>query len=203
MRRVLIGAVMAGLVPLLAGCVTRAWVRDVTEKRVVSLESILAEQRQRVAGLETNVTSTAESVREARARADAAYTHAEEVGARLTRLWANRHRRNVVETLDVYFGFDQAVLDDAAQTVLGVLATELKDNPQLAVELAGFADARGAVPYNIGLSQRRVEAVRRHLVERGVELWRIESIGLGAIKDGAIEDAKKRRVSVRLIVDAE
>jgi outer membrane protein OmpA-like peptidoglycan-associated protein len=204
MRRGLIGVVLAGMIPLLeAGCATRGWVRDMTEKRVVSLQSLLAEQRQRMAGLETNITATAESVREARTRADAAYTQAEEVGARLTRLWANRHRRNMVETVEVYFGFDQATLDDAAQTVLEILARELKENPQLAVELAGYADARGAVPYNIGLSQRRVEAVRRHLVERGVELGRIQSIGLGPIRDGAVEDAKKRRVSVRLMVDAE
>jgi outer membrane protein OmpA-like peptidoglycan-associated protein len=204
MRRGLIGAILAGVAALLvAGCATRSWVRDLTEKRVVAMESGLTEQRQRLGSLEASVSSTSESVREARTRADAAFTRAEELGARLTRLWTNRHRRNVVETVDIYFGFDQARLDDAAHTVLASLIRELKENPQLAVELTGFADPSGPLVYNVGLSERRVEAVRRHLVEQGVELPRIQSIGLGPIKDGGIAPPRKRRVSVRLMVDAE
>jgi outer membrane protein OmpA-like peptidoglycan-associated protein len=197
MREVsLIGIALAGVVPLLVGCATREWARDLVEKRVVSVESVVAEQGQRMTGLETTVAATGATAREARTRAD-------EVDSRLTRLWANRHKRNLAETVEVYFGFDQAILEDAALTALVGLVKELRDNPRLGIELQGYADPRGAVPYNIALSQRRVEAVRRYLVEQGIELGRIQSIGLGPIFDQGLEDAKKRRVTVRVMAEVD
>lgn len=206
---VLVGAALVGTLPLLAGCVTRQWVRDLTEKRVIAIESLVTEQGQRIGAiegqvgeqgervrtLEKNVAAVAESAQGARARA-------EEVDNRLTRLWSNRHQRQLVESAEVYFGFDRADLDDAAQTALVGLVRELQANPQLSVELQGYADPRGTVPYNIALSQRRVEAVRRYLVQQGVELPRIHSVGLGPIFDGGVEDAQKRRVTIRLMTDA-
>jgi outer membrane protein OmpA-like peptidoglycan-associated protein len=230
--------VLVGLAPLLAGCATKDWVRKVTEERVSPVEGTLAEQRQRVENLEgrlgaegqriatlegkvaeggqrvqaleQTVTSTAESVRDARARADAAmsradaaFNRAEEVDQRLTRLWTNRHARKVAETLDIYFGFDKAELDDRAQTTLAGLVKELKSNPRTAVELQGYADPKGSLGYNVALSQRRVEAVRRYLVQQGIELPRIHAIGLGPIFDKDVENPKKRRVTVRLMVEAD
>ena len=53
------------------------------------------------------------------------------------------------------------------------------------VELEGFTDSVGAMPYNVQLSQRRSEAVRRFLVEKGIEMHRIHSIGLGDVKPSA------------------
>jgi len=49
------------------------------------------------------------------------------------------------------------------------------------------------------LSQRRVEAVRRYLVQKGIELSRIQSIGLGVLNDPKMPDASKRRVTVKLL----
>jgi outer membrane protein OmpA-like peptidoglycan-associated protein len=212
-----IAALLAGMGALLAGCATKSWVRELTEKRVIPLESVLAEQGQRLVTLEgrvgeeservrtlqTAVTSTAESVREARARADAAHARADDVDRRLSRLWANRHKRDLAEMVEVYFGFDQAMLDDAAQTALTSLVKELRGNPRLGIELQGYTDPTGTAPYNIGLSQRRVEAVRRYLVEQGLELPRIHAIGLGPIMDMGLADAKKRRVTVRVMVEPD
>ena len=61
----------------------------------------------------------------------------------------------------------------------------------------------GALDYNYGLSQRRVDAVRRFLMDKGITLARIQSASLGPIKGGDIPDAKKRRVTLRLMVDPE
>jgi outer membrane protein OmpA-like peptidoglycan-associated protein len=68
------------------------------------------------------------------------------------------------------------------------------------VDLQGYADPRGTYDYNVGLSQRRVEAVRRFLIEKGVELPRINLVGLGPIMERGQADAQKRRVTVRLMV---
>ena len=108
-----------------------------------------------------------------------------------------------MESLDVTFGFDRWDLEDGAQTALISFIKELQANPNLTVDLTGYTDPAGGVPYNIGLSQRRVEAVRRFLVARGVALPRIQSIGLGILEDTALPDAQKRRVTVRLMTPVQ
>src|SRR3989442_7055380 len=40
---------------------------------------------------------------------------------------------------------------------------------RLSVDLEGYADPTGTYEYNVGLSQRRVETVRRYLVEKRSE----------------------------------
>ena len=152
---------------------------------------------------------------EAAGRADAAGATAKDALAkatdtdqRLTKLWANRDKRTLTDTVVVQFDFDKWMLDDGAQTRLLALVKQLQDQPQLSIELEGFTDTTGPVPYNIQLSQRRAETVRRFLVEKGVELPRIHSIGLGDIRPVADNKTKQgrdqnRRVSIRLYAPAE
>jgi outer membrane protein OmpA-like peptidoglycan-associated protein len=152
---------------------------------------------------------------QAQARADEAHTSAtqasakaDETSARLTRLWTNRNKRVPGESVAILFRFDRADLDDRGQTALLELSKQLQENPNLVVELEGYTDSTGDGPYNIQLSQRRAEAVRRFLVEKGVEIHRIHSIGLGDIKPSADNTTPKgreqnRRVMVRTFAPAE
>jgi outer membrane protein OmpA-like peptidoglycan-associated protein len=145
---------------------------------------------------------------EAHASAAQANAKADETGARLTRLWANRNKRVPGESVAILFRFDRADLDDRGQTALVELAKQLQENPNLMVELEGYTDNAGDPTYNIQLSQRRSEAVRRFLVEKGVELHRIQSIGLGDVRPSADNATPKgreqnRRVMVRTFAPAE
>jgi outer membrane protein OmpA-like peptidoglycan-associated protein len=167
-------------------------------QRITRVEGQLGETTQRLGGVETKVV-------EAHTRADAAYTKAEETDGRLTRLWSNRHKRQVVETVHVQFAFDKADLTDGAQTALMTIIKELRANPALTVDLEGYTDPTGPRDYNVTLSQRRVEAVRRYFVEQGAELPRINSVGLGPLNGakGQGDLAKQRRVTVKLMTAAE
>ena len=152
---------------------------------------------------------------EAAGRADAAaatardaLAKATETDQRLTKLWATRDKRTLADTQVVLFAFDKWVLDDAAQTTLLALVKQLQDQPHLSVELEGYTDSTGASPYNIQLSQRRAEAVRRFLVEQGIELPRIHNIGLGDIRPVADNKTRQgrdqnRRVAIRVYAPAE
>ena len=66
------------------------------------------------------------------------------------------------------------------------------------MELEGYTDSTGSLDYNLALSQRRVEAVRRFLVQQGVDLRRIHAAGLGPIADSTLPADQKRRVTVKL-----
>jgi outer membrane protein OmpA-like peptidoglycan-associated protein len=180
---------------------------DAAAQRLDSAEGRLADAAQRVEGMGFRVATIEKSVAEvgevakgARSRADEAFSRADEVDARVTKLWSSRNTRNSVDTLHVQFGFNRADLDDGAQTALVALVRELQQNPKLSVDLEGYTDPTGTRDYNLQLAQRRVEAVRRYLVEKGVELPRINSIGLGPLQDKATPDVKKRRVTVKLLL---
>jgi outer membrane protein OmpA-like peptidoglycan-associated protein len=183
---------------------------DTVDKRVDSVEGRVSQEAQKTEGMgvrmgtfETQITSSSEAARAARERADAAMAKAEGVDGRLTKLWNNRYNSKVVETLNVQFGFNRSELDDGAQTTLLGLVKEMQANPGLTVELAGYTDMKGARDYNYSLSQRRVEAVRRFLVERGVQIGRIQAVGLGALSDRATPEAQKRRVAAKLMIDQD
>jgi outer membrane protein OmpA-like peptidoglycan-associated protein len=213
-----------------SGCATRGWVQQqmakkseevdqrfaTVDERTGKVEGRVKEESQRVAdaeerfdgrvkALESSVSETGEAAKTARGRADAAFARAEDTDSRLSRLWAGRRTRNVVEAVRVQFGFNRADLDDRAQTALLPLVKDLRDNPKLTVDLEGFTDLTGPREYNIQLSQRRVEAVRRYLVEQGVALPRIHAIGLGPSDGQGTPEtpAQKRRVTVRLMVDTD
>jgi len=183
---------------------------DTVDRRIDTVEGRVSQEAQktdgmgvRVGTLETSITSTSEAARGAQERADAAMAKAEGVDSRLTKLWNNRFNAKVVETVNVQFGFNRSELDDGAQTTLLGLVKEMQANPGLTVELAGYTDMKGARDYNYNLSQRRVESVRRFLVERGVQIGRIQAVGLGALSDRATPEAQKRRVAAKLMIDQD
>ena len=222
MRGVMRAAVVVPAMALLmTGCATKEWVKDLVGKReteidqrvgtrVGSVEARLGEESQRVTRVEGQVGETTQrlngvetQVGQAGETAKAARVRADEVDGRLTRLWSNRNKRSLVETVHVQFAFDKAELSDAAQTALATIVKELKENPNLTVDLEGFTDSTGPRDYNVTLSQRRVESVRRHLVEQGAELPRINSVGLGPVNGGKEVQAKQRRVTVKLMLGAD
>lgn len=68
----------------------------------------------------------------------------------------------------VTFEYGSDRLEPDASATLDEAAATLRLNPDLRVEVAGHTDARGSDPYNLDLSQRRAETVRRYLLDKGV-----------------------------------
>jgi outer membrane protein OmpA-like peptidoglycan-associated protein len=207
MRRAVTPAVMAMVAAMaLAGCATRSWVNDVVRKKDAELgrvSSAMVRLDDHLTGIEGRVVESNERAQWAQRRADEAYARADDANSRLTRVWAARHERDLVETIHVHFAFDRADLSDAAQTALLAVANELKHTPRLSVDLEGFTDTTGERDYNIALSQRRVEAVRRFLVQHGADLSRVHSVGLGPLYGSQDDAARQRRVTVKLMVSSE
>lgn len=196
-----------------AGCATKDWVRDLmgkertqTEKQFADTETRFSTETKattaKVGEVERSVEGVNRSAQAAQERADGAFNRADQADQRLTRLWSKRYDRQQVESIDVLFGFDRADLNDGAQTTLLNLVRELRGNQNLTVDLTGYADPVGTAEYNVRLSQRRVESVRRFLVQQGIELPRINLVGMGVLPDTAIPNEKKRRVTVRLMIAA-
>jgi outer membrane protein OmpA-like peptidoglycan-associated protein len=191
----------------LSGCATKDWVRDLVGKNKVETDQRVDQKVEgvntQVKAVEASLGDTTQLARGANEKADAAMTKATNVDGRLTRVWSNRYNQKAVDTVDIYFAFNQADLSDGAQTALLGVVKELDASPTLIVQLGGFTDPKGTKNYNYALAQRRVEAVRRFLAEKGVQLSRVHAIGMGSLDDPAIPDDKKRRVTVTLMIDQD
>lgn len=173
------------------------------DQRVAAIEGRMNEMNQRLDKVGGQVQGLERGVAGAQGRADEAARKAEGVDGRVTRLWSNRFNQKPADSLELYFSPDSIDLSDAAQTALAAVIKEMEAHPAMTVELGGYTDPRGALDYNYALSQRRVDAVRRFLVDKGIPLGRIQSASLGPISDANIPDKQKRRVTIRLMVDRE
>lgn len=108
-----------------------------------------------------------------------------------------------VEFENIYFGFDSDVVLATSKRLLEDAAATLKRNPDVTVEIAGFADSRGPEGYNMGLSQRRAEAVRDFLAQAGVNPDNLTVVAYGESRADASDLsannlAGDRRVELRV-----
>ena len=88
--------------------------------------------------------------------------------------------RGLLVTLgDVLFAFDKAELSAQAAPRMDKLASFLAQFPDRKVLIEGFTDSVGNDRYNLSLSERRAQAARDALVQRGVDRTRIAARGHG------------------------
>ena len=103
----------------------------------------------------------------------------------------------------IYFDFDKSNIRANQVYYLASNVAVLKENPALKVVLGGHADERGTKEYNIKLSNRRAETVKKYLVEKGIDAERIKIYAYGEeypAADGNTESAWSfnRRVDISL-----
>ncbi len=79
----------------------------------------------------------------------------------------------------VKFEFDSDRLTPAAKDILNEVASTLEAYPDVSVELEGHTDDLGSDTYNLGLSERRSNAVKTYLAGRGVTAKRMTPVGYG------------------------
>ena len=101
----------------------------------------------------------------------------------------------------VYFDYDRAEIKPEFVPVVAAHAKYLNGNAQRKVRLEGHSDERGSREYNIGLGERRAQAVRRALMLQGVTENQITTVSYGEERpavQGSDETAysKNRRVEL-------
>jgi len=105
---------------------------------------------------------------------------------------------------DVHFDTNRATIKKGSYKSLNDLAEFMLIKKILKIELAGHTDSEGDADKNLDLSQRRAEAVRNYLIQKGVPGNRLTAVGYGETQPVASNSSEKgkslnRRTEVRII----
>jgi peptidoglycan-associated lipoprotein len=169
----------AFLLPALAACATKGFVREQVGAARTQLDSAIAMER------------TERMASDSAIRADLVALRGDLDSLRNE---FNVKIQEVAGTIKVFspvmFAFDDATVREEDKPMLDRLASVLQRHyadSKLTVE--GFADPAGSTAYNRALSQRRAESVRQYLTERGLS-QNIETVGYGEVRQ-VVQGAEK------------
>lgn len=98
---------------------------------------------------------------------------------------------------NIQFEFNSVALTEDSQSGIQMLTEFLKRNPNLKVELAGHTDNVGTDAYNMKLSAERADAVRKALINNGINENRLTANGYGATKPLLPNDSDEHRAMNR------
>ncbi len=143
----------------------------------------------------------------AAARADQAAAEARTAALRAELAGYEQQKTALGVTLilrDLQFSSGSAVLGAGAQGRLAPLASFLAKQPDARIQIAGHTDSQGSDASNMDLSARRAQSVAAYLSSTGVNLSRINSVGMGesaptATNDTSAGRAINRRVEVTIL----
>ena len=101
----------------------------------------------------------------------------------------------------IYFDFDSSEVRAMDTDTIARHAVQISGNMRTSVRLEGHADERGSREYNIGLGERRAQAVRRLLLLQGVAAGQISTVSFGEERPAATGSnesayAQNRRVEI-------
>jgi len=92
----------------------------------------------------------------------------------------NKWARDKGYIRDAFYNYDEATLDDAAQSALQASATWLKgEGAAYNVLVEGHCDERGTEQYNLALGDRRAYSAKEYLSTLGINAGRIRTVSYG------------------------
>lgn len=104
------------------------------------------------------------------------------------------------ESNTIYFNLNSSQLLPAGYEDLKESIDILKENTSLYTEVVGHADDSGGKDYNLKLSIERAQAVKRYLINRGIEERRIITYGKGSTQPASNNASPEGRKQNRRVV---
>ena len=101
----------------------------------------------------------------------------------------------------IYFDFDSSEIKGEGTAIIAAHAKHLATSQRMKVRLEGHTDERGSREYNIGLGERRAQAVRRALMLQGAADVQLSTVSYGEERPAAAGTdeaawAQNRRVEI-------
>ncbi|WP_457618404.1 OmpA family protein [Lutibacter sp.] len=80
---------------------------------------------------------------------------------------------------NIFFDYNKTILRESSKKDLVKIANLMIANPDIKFVIEGHTDRGGSEDYNLELSQKRADAVKKYLVKRGVKEENLKAIGYG------------------------
>ena len=102
----------------------------------------------------------------------------------------------------IEFESKSSTITPTSFAILDQLIAKLRDSPYTAIEIGGHTDKYGEPEYNLQLSQRRADAVRRYFIKHGLTS-QLTAVGYGASRPLSVSEKRaslqrNRRIELRL-----
>ena len=97
---------------------------------------------------------------------------------------------------DIFFDLDSSTLKPGAYSEIDRVSNVLNNYPQTTIRVEGHTDSTGPEDYNQRLSEKRAEAVKSALIQRGMDPIRIQTVGYGESQPISSNSAMNRRVGI-------
>jgi outer membrane protein OmpA-like peptidoglycan-associated protein len=104
-----------------------------------------------------------------------------------------------IQLKNIYFEFDRDELMPRSYVELNKLLRILKEHPHLVIEIVGHTDSLGDDDYNLGLSQRRANAVVSFLTQNNIAASRLRFRGEGERQPIATNETDEGRALNRRV----
>jgi len=113
---------------------------------------------------------------------------------------------HVIRLEELIFAVRSDVITEKSHDELDQIVAMLSTNESMRIQLEGHTDWQGNAKQNVKLSERRVNAVRNYIVEKGISKRRIKTKAYGGTQPlSRARDAesrkKNRRVEVRILTN--
>jgi outer membrane protein OmpA-like peptidoglycan-associated protein len=170
---------------------------------------IVTEGKQDLSDSEKRTTDALAEVEEGKRDLSDSEKRTANAWAELAKLAAvKEEERGLVITLSgsVLFRSDESTLLPSAQVKLDQVANALLEVRERNLIVAGHTDSQSSDSYNQSLSQRRAEAVRDYLIQRGYPGDHIQARGMGEnspIADNASPEGRANNRRVEIIIERE
>jgi|GEM_PF-277990 len=107
--------------------------------------------------------------------------------------------------LRVQFVKGKSFLDKKYDKYIRKLADFMKAHPETSIEIIGHTDNAGKEGYNILLSQKRADSVRKYLIDEfGIEASRINAVGYDAarpIADNRTKEGRQKNNRIEVVIE--
>jgi outer membrane protein OmpA-like peptidoglycan-associated protein len=200
---------------LLQGCLaTQDWVREQltpTESRVGKLEGQLEQMNTRMAATENRLTSAEGRISQVDAKVDEVNMKADKALNNVASL--RLERKLLLDIKDgAFYASNSTALTPAGKHNIDVFLSDLKsdlaENSNVVLVVAGYTDSTGTPEYNYELGLLRAKGIMKYLtLEKNVNPARVSSVSYGEtapVGDNSTAQGREqnRRVEIRVYTEA-
>jgi OOP family OmpA-OmpF porin len=112
----------------------------------------------------------------------------------------------IVLNQKIFFAKAKTTILPKSFPLLNEVGQALKDKPKITVRIEGHTSNEGTDEYNLKLSQGRADAVRKYLIDQGIDGARMEAKGYGEslpIESNAKEAGREKNRRVEFFITAQ